>query len=212
MPATAELPTTAPARESRALTLSGTELRASKKADGFEVEGYAAKFNVMSHDFGGWREKIAPGAFSRAISEKQDVPFLWMHDRRTIMARVKSGTLTLEADAIGLRVKASIADTQDGRDLYARLSRGDVDQMSFAFRAVRQDWDFAAPVAVRVLQDVDLLDVSAVDEGQYPETELGMRAGLRAFTEARAKHENEIVRSTPTCVLREKLRLAEAGV
>lgn len=194
-----------PTRESRVLRLTATELRASKEADGsFKVEGYAAKFGVLSHDFGGWREKIAPGAFSRAIREKQDVTFLWMHDRRTLMARVKSGTLSLEADATGLRVKASIADTQDGKDLFARMSRGDVDQMSFTFRTVRDDWEFNGPIAVRTLQDVDLYDVSAVDEGQYPETELGMRA----FAEARAK--NDALRSTPTSVLRERLRFAEA--
>ena len=48
-----------------------TELRAAKD-DKPQIEGYAAVFNAET-DLGYVRESIAPGAFTRAIAEKQDV-------------------------------------------------------------------------------------------------------------------------------------------
>jgi len=33
-----------------------------------------------------------------------------------------------------------LPDTQAARDLYTLVERGDVDQMSFAFRVIRQKW------------------------------------------------------------------------
>ncbi len=190
-------------RESR--ILRAAEARATKRSDGsFEVVGYAAKFNVVSHDLGGFVERIAPGAFARAISDKQDVTFLWMHRRETLMARTASGTLTLSEDANGLAFVANICDCSDGRDLFQRMSRNDVNAMSFTFRAVRDSWDFAGPVPVRTLIDNDLFDVSAVDVGAYPETELGLRslADARAATIAQA--------AAAVSTRRARLRLADA--
>lgn len=187
-------------RETR--ILPGSECRAKKTDSGWVVEGYAAKFGVVSNDLGGFVERILPGAFRRAIDEKQDVAFLWMHDRRTIMARSTSGTLSLSEDAAGLRFEAKLADTQGGRDLGILIQRGDVDEMSFSFRAVRDEWDFGPAMAIRTLRDVDLFDVSAVDEGAYPDTELALRS-LSAAREAAKPPVDMAIRAR-------RLRLAEA--
>lgn len=168
------MPETITGSERRVLTISG-ELRAKRTDSGVEVEGYAAKFNVLSHDLGGFREKIAPGAFARSIQEGADVPLLWMHDQAAVLARTKSKTLTLEEDSIGLKIRASLPKTSLGTDLAVMLERGDVDEMSFAFWPVRDDWDFRSVIPVRTLQDLDLLDVSAVLRGAYPQTEIGKR-------------------------------------
>lgn len=193
-------PTQTPMREVRVMHAS--ECRAKRGEKGVAVDGYAAKFNVVSDDLGGFREVIRPGAFSRAIAEKQDVVFLWMHDRTTVMARTSSGTLTISEDGIGLRFEARLADTGAGRDLATLIERGDVSSMSFAFRARKDEWDFKAPVALRTLIDVDMYDVSAVDVGAYPQTELA----LRSMEAARAAIDGPATMDR----MRRRLRLAEA--
>lgn len=193
-------PTETPVREVRVMHAS--ECRAKKSEKGTSVEGYAAKYNVVSSDLGGFREIIRPGAFTRAIADKQDVVFLWMHNRGTVMARTSSGTLTLSEDGVGLRFEARLADTQNGRDLATLIDRGDVSSMSFSFRAVRDEWDFKAPTPVRTLVDVDLYDVSAVDVGAYPNTELGLRS-LEAARSAIESPER-------LAALRRRVRVAEA--
>ena len=43
-----------------------------KREDGEDenvIEGYAAVFNKDSEDFGGWHERIAPGAFSDVLKD-----------------------------------------------------------------------------------------------------------------------------------------------
>jgi HK97 family phage prohead protease len=193
-------PNQTPMREVRVMHAS--ECRAKRGEKGVAVDGYAAKFNIISDDLGGFREVIRPGAFARAIAEKQDVVFLWMHDRVTLMARTSSGTMTISEDGVGLRFEARLADTQSGRDLATLIERGDVSSMSFAFRARKEDWDFKPPIALRTLIDVDLYDVSAVDVGAYPQTELG----LRSMEAARAAVDGPATMDR----LRRRLRLAEA--
>ena len=193
-------PNQTPMREVRVVHAS--ECRARRGEKGVAVDGYAAKFNVVSDDLGGFREVIRPGAFSRAISEKQDVVFLWMHDRATVMARTSSGTLTLSEDGVGLRFEAVLADTSSGRDLATLIERGDVSSMSFGFRARKDEWDFKPALALRTLIDVDMYDVSAVDVGAYPQTELALRSmeAARAAADWPARID----------LMRRRLRLAEA--
>jgi hypothetical protein len=150
------------------------ELRAA--ADGATIEGYAAMFNSMSEDLGGFREVIMPGAFDRALSEAQDVRALWNHNSDHVLGRTKSGTLRLAVDAKGLRIVADVPDTQAGRDALVSIKRGDVDQMSFGFRTLTDDWRTVDGEMIRELLDLELLDVSPVAYPAYPETTVSARA------------------------------------
>lgn len=147
------------------------------------IEGYAAKFNVDSGlIWGEFIERIAPEAFDRALKEKQDVRALLNHDPNIILGRTKSGTLSLFTDKVGLGFKCLLPDTQAARDVAVNIKRGDVDQCSFAFRVVKDEWDESGDVPVRTLVDVDLFDVSAV---VYPAYE-GTNVSARAQEEVRA--------------------------
>lgn len=150
------------------------------------IVGHAAMFNALSEDFGGWREQIAPGAFARSIAEGADVRALWNHNPEHILGRTKSGTLRLEEDDSGLAIHIDPPDTQVGRDLMVSIGRGDVSQMSFGFRTVRDDWNFDGPVAIRTLQDVDLFDVSPVTFPAYPQTDAALREFRARCEERRA--------------------------
>lgn len=161
--------------------ISGAQIR-SKKAEGkLGAVGYAAVFNEVA-DLGYFKETIAPGAFSRCISEKQDVRCLQNHDANLVMGRTKSGTLALAEDAKGLQFDCNFPDTQAARDLHTLLERGDVDQCSFGFIVRKQSWmdqkdeDGNVTDQTRTIEDVDLLDVSVVTFPAYEGTSCEARA------------------------------------
>jgi len=128
-------------------------------------------------------ETIAPGAFSKTLSETPDVRLLINHEGLPL-ARTKNGTLTLSEDERGLFMDAVIADTSEGRDLYKLVERGDVDQMSFAFRVIRQKYNDDR--SVRTLTEVSLADgdVSVVTYPAYQTTSVEAREALRKAIDA----------------------------
>lgn len=154
------------------------------------IEGYAAKFNTRSEDFGGWYETIAPGAFSDVL--KDDVRALIDHDPSKILGRTKSGTLQLWQDETGLRYRAELPNTSYANDLSESVSRGDVDQSSFGFRIADQSWETRDGVEYRVINKVErLYDVSPVTFPAYPDTSVAKRSLIEALQE-RQEREQEI--------------------
>ena len=159
------------------------ELRAVSDDSGVRhITGYAAVFNSLSEDLGGFREKIAPGAFARAVKE-DDVRALWNHNSDNVLGRTKSGTLRLSEDNHGLKIECDPPDAQWVRDLVASIERGDVDQMSFGFIVRRypdgsrgSQWIEENGEDIRILTDVELFDVSPVTFPAYPDTEVGLRS------------------------------------
>ena len=165
-------------REVRSMAVR--ELRAD---DDNQIVGYAAVFDANA-DLGYFEERIKPGAFKRAIKEKQDVRALWNHDPNFVLGRTKSGTLKLSEDKEGLRIKIDPPDTQTARDLVTSIRRGDVDSMSFAFRAVKESWtERKDELPLRELEDVDLFDISPVTYPAYQETSVGLRSAEAIFNE-----------------------------
>ena len=157
-------------------SFTATELRAIEDEKGLRhIVGYAAVFNSLSENLGGFREKIEPGAFRDSITA-DDVRALWNHDSNYILGRNKSGTLALSEDERGLKIDVSPPDTQWARDLMVSIDRGDVDKMSFGFRTLDDDWNAVNHEEVRTLKKVQLFDVSPVVFPAYPDTEVGLRS------------------------------------
>jgi len=167
--------------ERRTFTVKDVEARQAEDGT-MRLRGYAAVFNDASVPLP-FKETIAPGAFRKTLSETPDVRLLINHEGLPL-ARTKNGTLTLTEDERGLFMDAEIADTNEGRDLYKLVERGDVDQMSFAFRVIRQKWNDDR--SVRTLTEVSLADgdVSVVTYPAYPTTSVEAREALRSAIEA----------------------------
>ena len=167
-----------------------TELRIEKRDDDSrEVVGHASVFNSLSEDLGGFRETIAPGAFDDVLQD--DVRALFNHDPNMILARTKSGTLTLRVYDKGLQYRFNAPDTTAGRDLMVSLERGDIDQSSFGFRVADDEWENRDGQVVRtVLKFSRLFDVSPVTMPAYPDTDVAERE-LRAFMEEATKPETK---------------------
>ena len=167
--------------ERRTFTVRDVEARQADDGT-MRLRGYAAVFNDDSVPLP-FIERIAPGAFRKTLSETPDVRLLINHEGLPL-ARTKNGTLTLTEDDRGLYMDATIADTSEGRDLYTLVERGDVDQMSFAFRVIRQKWN--EDRTTRTLTEVSLADgdVSVVTYPAYPTTTVEAREALRTAIQA----------------------------
>jgi len=149
------------------------ELRAD--GDKKTLHGYAAKFESLSVPLYGFREKIRKGAFTESI-KKNNVRALWNHNPDMVLGSTKNGTLQLEEDDKGLRFEVELPDTQAGRDAAVSVSRRDVDGMSFAFEAKKQEWDEKDEKnVIRTLIEVDVKEISPTAFPAYPSTRVVAR-------------------------------------
>uniref|UniRef100_A0A6M3IHK1 Putative peptidase n=1 Tax=viral metagenome TaxID=1070528 RepID=A0A6M3IHK1_9ZZZZ len=153
-----------------------------------KISGYAAVFNMLSEDLGGFREKIDPGAFKKSLGAS-DTRMLWNHDSNYVLGRKSAGTLKLKEDEHGLKIENIPPDTQWARDLLVSIERGDVTQMSFGFRIEEDKWEEKeGKETIRTLVSIsDLMDVSPVTYPAYPDTEVA----LRSLDEWRAQNDPE---------------------
>ncbi len=120
-------------REIRCWDIKNVELRADTNDDGITViSGYAARFNSWSEDLGGFRERIKPGAFKKALMTS-DVRLLYNHDTNNLPLGRTPKTLRLTEDTKGLRFEGDLPDTQLARDLTIAIQRGDISGNSFSF-------------------------------------------------------------------------------
>ena len=167
-------------RETRAT--APMQLRAEEGSDGLNLRGYATVFDAdyeITDALGTYTERIAPGAFTRTLNAGADVRLLINHDGLPL-ARTTSGTLNLQQDDTGLLAEAQLDGASPTvQSLKSAMDRGDADQMSFAFRVTRQDWN--ADYTDRTIREVQLFDVSVVTFPANPATSVSLRdaAGLR---------------------------------
>jgi HK97 family phage prohead protease len=143
------------------------------------VSGHAAVFDSMSEDLG-FREVVRPGAFKRSLERGADVVLLVNHDGLPL-ARTRSGTLKLSEDKRGLYFEATLDPSDpDVQQIVPKLNRGDLSQMSFAFRVPKggDSWRTEGGTEVRELIEVDIDhgDVSLVTHPAYVSTDVALRS------------------------------------
>jgi uncharacterized protein len=184
---------------------SKPRLRASKKGNGPGLMyGYAAKYNSLSTDLGGFFEKLAPGCFRDVMED--DCRCLRNHADDNLLGRTKSGTLTLSLKDDGLFYECELPDTTAGRDTAEMVRRGDMSGSSFQFNIAMDgsEWDFDGPVPIRTITKIGrLYDVSPVTNPAYLDADVDMRD----FEAARAKRgtsrgtaEADRVKLMKTCI------------
>lgn len=145
------------------------------------VVGYAAMFNRLSEDLGGFKETIDPKAFDRAL-ERCDVRALVNHDMNLLMGRTSSGTLRLEPDGTGLKMDFEPPKSPMTEHYLASIERGDMTGSSFSFTVDvpdGDDWDDDEETGqrVRTVRSVrDLFDVGPVTFPAYLDTTVASRS------------------------------------
>ncbi len=163
--------------ENEKRSIAFTTLEARQVGDGNKLIGYASVFDSPSEPMP-FVEFVRRGAFAKTLNDGADVRLLIDHEG-VPLARTKSGTLMLEEDDRGLRVEATLDPANpDAARVISAMKRGDISQMSFAFRTVKDSWN--ADRSVRELKEVQLFDVSVVTFPAYEETVAEIRSGQNA--------------------------------
>ena len=186
-------------------------LKIEKREDGpTKIVGYAAVFNSLSENLGGFREKIKPGAFKNAL-KISDTRALFNHDRNFVLGRQSAGTLKLKEDKTGLHIEIDPPDTSFARDLMVSIGRGDITQQSFGFTVKKDEWkDLDGEEPLRTLTEIaELFDVSPVTFPAYPDTNVAVRS-LEAAKDDKTKKPD--LAFTPVSETADNTRSAEITI
>lgn len=172
--------------ETRELRVAVGALEQRASDDGrITMRGYAYRFNELSHDLGGFRERIVPGAGAPSL-RKNDVYATFNHNSSALLGRSSSGTLRTGEDNEGGWYEVDLPDTTVGRDVAELLKRGDLRGSSFTFRVLpggqrrAEEDDAESGLPVREITAMDVAELGPVTNPAYPTTQ----AALRSISEA----------------------------
>lgn len=171
--------------ERRTFKCEQFELRQTGK-NTLEFNGYASVFDKGYEMYGGpenggWTEFVNRHAVDETLKRGADVVLLLNHDGMPL-ARTKSKTLRLNPDGVGLHSNAELDRRDpDVQRLEVKAERGDLDEMSFAFRTIRHDWNDDETERELLELNLDKGDVSVVNFGANPHTSFGVRSAVAAI-------------------------------
>ena len=138
------------------------------------ISGYFAVFNSNYEVWSGATESIAETDFDGALAD--DIRCLINHETRLVLGRTKSGTLILKTDSRGLWGEVKInPNDQDAINLYERVKRGDVDQCSFGFEILDEEFEDRGDSVHWTIKKVKLYEVSVVTFPAYTDTSVSAR-------------------------------------
>lgn len=172
---------------------SNFETRTDETGDMF-ISGYFSVFNSIYELFSGATESIADTAFDGALSD--DIRCLVNHDTTLVLGRTKANTLTLKIDSRGLWGEAKInPKDQDAVNLYERVKRGDVDQCSFGFDILEEEFEDRGNSVHWTIKKVRLYEVSVVTFPAYQDTSVSAR-----------NHQLSEIRKKSTAAFKERMK------
>lgn len=144
-------------------------MRVEVRTDSVTIDGYVNAVGRDSRplrDRNGERfvEQIVPGAFKRALERAKNIRILLNHDKNRDLGGTDSN-LELKEDAIGLRAITTITDPEVIKDAREGKLRG----WSFGFcERKASEEDTSNGMKRRFVEDLDLLEVSLVDQKKVP--------------------------------------------
>ena len=143
-----------------------------RSADTVTIEGYVNAVERNSkplYERGlHFIERIASGAFKRAIRRSSNIKALLNHDKMHEIANTSDGTLELEEDNIGLRAKLTTSDPEVVKD----ANEGNFVGWSFGFREIpeetKQMIDPETGLPLRKINNLELVEVSLLNRKRTP--------------------------------------------
>ncbi len=166
-------------RATRQVRSAASKFETREEDNELKIEGYFAVFNSIYQIFDDLSESVAPGAFDDTLGD--DIRALINHDSSLVLGRNTAHTLDLRQDEHGLWGSITInPNDQDAMNLYARVQRGDVDQCSFGFDILSEDYDVRDDGSVHwTIKKVRLYEVSVCTFPAYEETNVKARSAQR---------------------------------
>src|SRR5450755_1315268 len=167
-------------QEIRTFTHRLTAQDVGDSSPAFTVSGYASVVE-QPYDMGGYTETISRGAFTGTLSKNPDVQLLLNHQglplARTTVPPGQVGHLALTEDPLGLHFAALLdRNDSDCQSLVRKIAGGLMDEASFAFRVIRQDWSSDRSERKITEISLDRGDVSVVNFGASPTTSVDARS------------------------------------
>ena len=132
-------------------------------SDAGKVAGYGAVFGNVDQGF----DRIEPGAFRNSIADRKRLPMLFEH-RDTVGV-----WHSFREDARGLQVEGRISNTTAGRDARTLAKDQAITGLSIGYRPTKHRYEGD----VRVLEEVDLLEISMVT---FPMNELAQLTSAKS--------------------------------
>jgi HK97 family phage prohead protease len=146
------------------------------------IEGLFCTYGTLSHDLGGFRERLAPGCFDKSLRQ-QPMNALVNHDDNKLLGKTGQN-LTVVSDDTGLRFRVNpLPDTSYSQDLVALAEQGLVDSCSFGFVCIDDVWSTLPDgTPLRTITEAVVFEgsVLAGPDAAYPSTSVSLRAQRRA--------------------------------
>lgn len=177
-------------------------------------EGYAFKYDMLSREIFGFREKIAKGALKNIDIREDDIFASLNHNLDQLLARTISGTLKLTDDDVGLKYRFEVPDTTAGRDLVVLAERGDIQHSSFVFTVSNDEWveddEYGAIRTVTLFSG--LYEVGPVANPAYLQSEAGVaQRSYQQFLEQKQQEEAPEVNKGAIAGRKRKLEIIQRG-
>ena len=113
-------------------------------------------------------ERVAAGAFNRALKRAKDVRILLNHNYKKDLGGIADGNLELEEDNIGLKARAIITDPE----AIEEARKGNLVGWSFGFLdtpdGVTQLRDEETGLPLRIINDLELFEISLLNRQKSP--------------------------------------------
>jgi|SRR5699024_4634048 len=141
------------------------------------ITGTPVVFNTpadINDPMGKYTEVITRNAFDGV--DLTDTRLLVNHEYSSIPLAKTPKTMELWTDADGLKMRAVLPDTEEGRSVYTAVSRGDMDGMSFSFTCDRDGQSYDVEKRTRTISKIKkLFECSVVNFPAYQETSVEAR-------------------------------------
>ena len=137
-------------------------------------------------------ERIKAGVFKNALKRNNNVKVLLNHDANRELANTNDGTAILEEDNIGLKATATITDSE----VVEKAKNNELVGWSFGFHSNADEVDESGSIAKRSVEDIDLVEVSILDNTKSPAyiaTSIEARSEDSEMMEIRESTEEETI-------------------
>ena len=178
-----------PPRENIVRSAPGIQFTRSDESGMPTLRGHFSVFNTWTTIDSAWegtfRERVAPGAFSKTIQEnRNNIKVLFQHGKDPQIGDKPLGAISdLREDETGAYYEVPLLDTSYNRDLLPGLEAG-LYGASFRFKVLREDFnrdperseDNPEGLPERTIKEAALYEFGPVTFGAYPTATAGVRS------------------------------------
>jgi len=163
------------------------EIRAAEPAgeSGLILEGRPIVYDqptTINDPAGQYIEIIRSGALDDA--DISDTRLLYNHDLSKVPLARTPKTMQLIKDTAGLKMIATLPETEEAKSVYTAVKRGDLTGMSFAFKVPEGGDRYDAATNTREIFKIEkIYEISIVPFPAYPQTSVEARTAMKEIKE-----------------------------